>query len=70
MPAATEINKKWIIFWSVTFVFALLEAVAGYIQVSIVKRDESLGLIGENELPDVVMLILNITSSIMLYISI
>ena len=41
-----------------------------YIQVNIVKRDERNGLIGENELPDVLMLILDLGSSILLIVSI
>jgi hypothetical protein len=70
LPAVSEMYRKWVIFWTVTFVFCLLEAVCCYFQVKIVKRDAREGLVGENELPDVLMVLLDLGSSILLIVSI
>ena len=70
LPSAVDIYRKWVIFWTVTFLFLLLEAVLCFFQIKIVKRDASNGLIGENELPDVLMVLLDFVSSILLIVSI
>jgi heme/copper-type cytochrome/quinol oxidase subunit 2 len=70
LPSAVDVYRKWVIFWTVSFVFLILEAVLCFFQIKIVKRDASNGLIGENELPDVLMVMLDFGSSVLLIVSI
>ena len=61
-PTEAQIRFKWLLFWSVTIVFLLLEAGACYLQIGIIARDSQNGLIGVNEVPDTVMVALDLIS--------
>lgn len=69
-PSPSRVQRKWIIFWSVTFIYCLLEAVCCFFESLLIKRDERNGLIGENELPDLLMATLGLASAVLLQISI
>ena len=70
LPAVSEMNRKWIIFWTVTFFFCLLEVVCCYFQEKIIKRNAREGLLGGNELPDILMLLMDLGTTILLIVSI